>query len=93
MITNAIGNEVLTVLQSTLSLLSVVVSEWKAREEEKKRKEEIEAQAVKYKVKTHTMETQEEIDEAKFRAAFPDYFKLYSDLDVRNSPYEYGLLN
>lgn len=64
-----------------MSLLSVVVSEWKAQEEEKRQREEAAAQVVKYKVKEHSMETQEEIDEAKFRAAFPDYFKMYSDLD------------
>jgi hypothetical protein len=58
-----------------------VVSEWKAREEARKRKEDADAMTVKYKVKSHSMDTQEEIDEAKFRATFPDYFKMYSDLD------------
>lgn len=74
--------------QSTLSLLSVVVSEWKAQEEEKRQREEVAAQTVKYKVKEHSMETQEEIDEAKFRASFPDYFKMYSDLDEEVLFYE-----
>eukprot|EP00026_Physarum_polycephalum_P000014 Phypoly_transcript_00014.p1 GENE.Phypoly_transcript_00014~~Phypoly_transcript_00014.p1 ORF type:complete len:3744 (+),score=763.97 Phypoly_transcript_00014:755-11233(+) len=68
-------------MESTLSLFGVVVSEWKAREEARKRKEEADAMTVKYKVKSHSMDTQEEIDEAKFRATFPDYFKMYSDLD------------
>lgn len=58
-----------------------MVSEWKAREEARKRKEEADAVTVKYKVKSHSMETQEEIDETKFRSTFPDYFKMYSDLD------------
>jgi hypothetical protein len=62
-------------------LLGVVVSEWKAREDARRRKEEAEALTVKYKVKSHNMDTQEEIDEVKFRAMFPDFFKLYSDLD------------
>ena len=74
-------SELIKSLQSTLSLLGIVVSEWKAREEARKRKEEADAMVVKYKVKSHSMDTQEEIDEAKFRATFPDYFKMYSDLD------------
>jgi hypothetical protein len=60
-------------------------------ETERSRKEADENSFYKYKTRSHTELTQEQLDEQAFRQMFPDFMKKFKDLNVEDVPTQQNL--
>ncbi|GAM17980.1 hypothetical protein SAMD00019534_011550 [Acytostelium subglobosum LB1] len=78
------------VLDSLDMIFRIFIQEYKLQEEERRRVEEEESQTVKFRTKSHKMETLEERDEKVFLSSFPNFYKEFSDLEDIQIVAEYG---
>ncbi|EFA84854.1 type A von Willebrand factor domain-containing protein [Heterostelium album PN500] len=69
------------ILRSVDSIFRIFIEEYKHQEEERKAAEAEAAQTVKFRTKSHKMETMEERDERVFLTSFPNFYKEFSDLE------------